>query len=78
MDHTKIPQVKELLGVPADEPIFVIRAQDAAAIGALQGYSDEAKRIGATNTFLKGVQDDIYIPFVDFLRKNADRVKVPD
>ena len=49
--HVNIP------GVPQDEPVFILRGQDAAAAGAILFYAVEAQRIGSAPNHVKHVYD---------------------
>lgn len=47
------PEVKRLLGIPEDEPIFIIRAQDVLSADAIEGYrelyTEEVRKRAAKN-----------------------------
>lgn len=47
--------VVNLPGVPADEPVFILRGQDAAAAGAILFYAVEAQRIGSAPSHVKRI-----------------------
>lgn len=90
-DIGKYPTVKRMFGVPADEPLFILRAQDrlstptialyeclyAEAQASLYGESGVSTRSEAVSTF-----DDHLMAVVSNFRrwqlKNADKVKMPD
>lgn len=63
--------------IPDDEPIFIIRAQDAAAIDALINYGRVAEVAGATIEFVTGV-NQVINDFESWRGRHADRVKTPD
>jgi hypothetical protein len=42
-------------GVPADEPVFILRGQDAAAAGAILFYAVEAQRVGSAPNHVKHI-----------------------
>jgi hypothetical protein len=67
-------------GVPlneSDEPVFLIRAQDAAAVPAIRCYLECEGDVGAAQETLQAVEtaaDEV----AGWQGRNADRVKVPD
>lgn len=65
------------LRFPADEPLFVLRAQDQAAPQAIQAYHDSAEFNGASQEHLSDVMAAL-IEFVGFQSGHPDRVKIPD
>ena len=75
-------KVKELLDIPIDEPIFIIRAQDQFSIDIIGEYTGlviarseiGAKGLGewVENVSLIGQN------FINWQRENRDKVKVPD
>lgn len=75
-------QVKELLGIPTDEPIFVLRAQDLYSSKAITLYKDlvhDGRKIGheELHEWLSDVgstEND----FLNWQRDNRDKVKEPD
>lgn len=77
MNTERIAEVKALLGVPHDEPIFVIRAQDKAACATLIDYADNSERVGASKQFVDAI-DGIADDFEKFAIEHPDRQKVPD
>lgn len=64
-------------GVPDDEPVFVIRAQDETAIDTLGDYQDNAERAGASQQFVDGVAD-VIAGFRVWQDANHERVHTPD
>jgi hypothetical protein len=71
-------QVKELLGIPADEPILVFRAQDQFAVEGLAGYVETVVRRADPgeawyDSFRARGQE-----FIKWQHENTDKVKVPD
>lgn len=76
-DKDKYPEIKRLLGIPEDEPIFILRAQDKCSFQTLIDYEDNVADVGADDIFLNGilkVQDE----FSEWQGKNTDKVKTPD
>jgi hypothetical protein len=69
-------KVKDALGIPHDEPIFVIRAKDACAPSALDHYFIIASAKGAEDDFLDGVRK-VEDEMNDWQTKNAKKVGVP-
>lgn len=76
-DTDVYPAVKQLLGIPEDEPIFILRAQDQCALEAIPVYAQLANDAGAPKQFLAGL-GDVAFQFSDWRMKNRDKVKVPD
>ena len=76
-DTDRYTEVKSLLGIPEDEPIFILRAQDRAAPNAVDEYGHMAERIGASEKFCVGV-DRCAAEFDAWQVANPQRVKVPD
>lgn len=66
-----------LARVPEDEPIFVLRAQDAAAVHALEAWIEEASRLEANVEKLEGAEEH-RTAFVDWQGRHPNKVKVPD
>lgn len=75
-------KIKKLLGVPEDEPIFVLRGQDDLAAATVARYRNMAS----------GIEDPDKVPseqwlmqmegtvreFTTFRANNPDRIKIPD
>lgn len=78
-DYTK---AKKALGIPEDEPIFVIRGKDDLALHAVVSYANVAKQIEDPNVApssewfeqLEGVAK----AFANFRNANPDRMQVPN
>lgn len=86
-DLKPYPEVKRLLGIPQDEPIFILRAQDVLYPAAISAYSAlyMAAIIGqGQNEFADS--DWNFIEHLEacqyngrrWQRKNSERVKIPD
>lgn len=69
-------EVENTPGTPfgEDEPVFIIRAQDASALDALMGYFDAAADHGAN--FTPEQQAAVYQHFVAW--RETHETKVPD
>ena len=76
-DVDKYPEVKRLLGIPEDEPIFIIRGKDESAMEAITAYTAIADRLGASNEFLQGM-GGVSIQFAAWRTDNRHKVKIPD
>lgn len=61
----------------SDEPLFLIRAQDIAAVPAVKAYMERARDTGASRKMLNGVQDSI-VAITEWQAANPERLKVPD
>lgn len=66
-----------VLTLPPDEPTFVLRAQDVAAMVTLNSYRQEAVNAGAAEAHITGVEETI-AQFQNFAAQNPNRMKVPD
>ena len=64
-------------GIPDDEPVFLIRGKDAAAVMAIRDYARQAGYVGASDAFVENVED-IAVEIEMWQNANQDRVKVPD
>lgn len=77
-DHDVYPQVKQLLGIQEDEPIFILRAQDIVTVSTIHAYAMYAKEAGQEDeAWLEHVRADAS-EFSEWQAENADRVKLPD
>ena len=81
-DREKYLQIKEILDIPADEPIFILRAQDKFSVTILQAYKQLARdgiRNRADNFFEWSQQlSSVISDFINWRRDNKDKIKVPD
>jgi hypothetical protein len=76
-DTQHYPEIKRMLGIPEDEPIFIIRGQDKVAVDAIDFYVDLSEAPGNDPSFmddLRKVKDE----FSDWQVKNSDKVKQAD
>jgi hypothetical protein len=71
------PKVKEVLGIPQDEPIFVLRGRDVIAAVTVKfwielalGRDVPAEKIGSATAILRA--------FEDFKKANPGSMKQPD
>jgi hypothetical protein len=71
------PKIKELLGIPVDEPIFILRAQDKLSIPMIARYQIMANQIddGPDDAWHRNI-DDIVQAFTVW--QNEHTTKVPD
>lgn len=67
----------ERKGIPDDEPVLVIRAQDALACPAISAYYMRCEATGADDEHLAAVQAT-YGRFADWQEAHPERVKQPD
>lgn len=75
-------KVKKLLGIPKDEPIFVLRAQDKLAVPTIARYRTFADSIEhpedrRADEWFASLDEDT-AKFTEWQRENADKVKLPD
>lgn len=75
-------EIKILLDVPVDEPIFIIRAQDKFSVQAITLYRtivNNSLPIGDENALkMEAEIGSIRNDFINWQRDNRDKVKVPD
>lgn len=72
------PQIKKLLEIPEDEPIFILRGQDKAAWEAISHYADVTEIEYQTSAEFNGEIAIVLEEFMTFKKENPDRMKVPD
>lgn len=70
-------EIKRLLNIPEDEPIFIIRAQDNISVSAIDDYMDLSERPGNDPTFMDDLRK-VRNEFADWQIKNSDKVKQAD
>ena len=63
------------VAIPGHEPVFIIRAKDAASNGALNAYIEEAEELGATDEFVSEIAE-IFKAFDKWQAENP--TNVPD
>ncbi len=66
----------EIPGIPEDEPVFIIRAKDVAALDAIMDYFIDAKAQGAE--FTPEHENEALQPFLEWRNSHKELVKVPD
>lgn len=78
-------KVKELLGIPEDEPIFVLRAQDQLSVPTIQRYAVFALSVEPTierpQPFTQewlDSKDAVIAEFAGWQEQNREKVKLPD
>ena len=74
MNHEKAQAVLDR--TPTDEPVFVLRAQDAFAIGLAAQWLTLAEASGVSEAKLKGARNDLEL-FGGYLDAGG-RTKIPD
>lgn len=67
----------EVDGIPADEPIFILRAQDKAALSTLFHYWSKCHDLGSPDGHLDSCQNAIG-DFERWQRRHRQRIKVAD
>ncbi|MEO6068112.1 MAG: hypothetical protein ABIQ41_09055 [Gemmatimonadales bacterium] len=75
--HEKHDEVKALLGIPQDEPIFILRGQDRAAMETVDDYLLNVQDEGASVEFEAGVEKAL-ANFTHFRATHPARMKTPD
>lgn len=76
-DPQRQEQIKELLGLSPDEPIFIIRGRDRLAIGNINDYKLKAERAGCSPTFLEDLRQK-QSEFEQYYVTHSDQMKRPD
>lgn len=84
-DVQHYPEIKRLLGIPEDEPIFIFRAQDMLMGDVVDDYrrryTQRALTMGASTAeidrFASELESDIYA-ISAWQETHKDVVKVPD
>lgn len=76
-DTDKYDEIRTLLGIPHDEPIFILRGQDKSAAETVDDYMINAQDAGADSEFLAGVERSL-VNFEHFAVTHPERMKVPD
>lgn len=76
-DVDKYPKVKELLGIPQDEPIFIIRGKDELAVMAVIHYRNLAAGAQCTRSFLDDLAE-VREDFRRFASEHRDKMRRPD
>lgn len=75
-------EIKKLLDIPVDEPIFIIRAQDKFSFSIIKNYKNTVignipignKKWNEWKEQVESIMDN----FINWQRANRDKVKVPD
>jgi hypothetical protein len=68
---------KRAYGIPEDEPIFVLRAQDKLSTRIVARYRNDAATADLPVEFIDDL-DTTLNSFSDWQTENADKVKLPD
>jgi hypothetical protein len=73
-------KIKEILDIPIDEPIFILRGQDILAVRTVEGYIDNAREYTKDGITVGWMQNMEFVreEFMDWARSNMDKLKVPD
>jgi hypothetical protein len=71
------PQIKELLQIPHDEPIFILRAQDQTSVDTLDHYISENETEGNDPSWLEEMRK-VANEFEDWQIKNSRKIKRAD
>lgn len=80
------PEIKRLLEIPEDEPIFIIRAQDKLAEQAVEEYGQLYRRevgqggakMNADQRVFRDALDETSDEIWAWQENNRDKVKLPD
>jgi hypothetical protein len=74
-------KLKKLIGIPDDEPIFILRAKDDLAAATIARYRNMADRIESdkrpNQEWFENV-DGVVSAFGEFRASHPDLVRVPD
>lgn len=74
--------VRDLLDIPLDEPLFIIRGQDDLSMAIITRYKNLAREIEdptikPTDEWFHSM-DQVIGEFAAYRADNADKIKVPD
>jgi hypothetical protein len=69
----------DIPGIGGDEPVFIMRAQDALSTKVIRGYKVLAvdTKPPRTDDFIRGIED-VQDAFIEFQLQNPEQVKLPD
>lgn len=70
------PHVKEVMNIPADEPIFVLRSQDVFAPETVDYWLGEAQRIVGPDKFSSAANR--YKEMLEWQNVEPTKAKIPD
>ena len=76
-DIEHYPRIRELLGIPVGEPIFILRAQDVTAEITLQTYILNNEIEGNDPSFMEDLRK-VQNEFQNWAIHNPDRMKRAD
>jgi len=76
-DVAQYPLIKERLGIPEDEPIFILRGQDKITMGALDAYFTYAQMVGCDEKFINSLEEHIS-SIARWQHENLGKLKIPD
>lgn len=76
--------IKQLLDIPQDEPIFILRAQDKFSVETIKSYRKRVqdgtrpnlRHLNWQNWFMN--MGSVINDFLNWQRDHKDKVKVPD
>jgi hypothetical protein len=68
---------RKAYGIPEDEPIFVLRAQDKLSTRIVARYRNDAATADLPLEFMADL-DETVNSFANWQTDNADKVKLPD
>ena len=64
--------------IPDDEPVFILRAQDALAVPRIQEWITAADQAGVPLSKITNAIDQHRDPFLVWQAANPSKVKLPD
>lgn len=81
-DADTYSEVKELLGIPEEEPVFILRAQDDMALHILVTYQNvhrsiEDQNVRPNQEWFDGMERVVQ-RFANFRTMNPEKMKVAD
>lgn len=76
-DIQHYPEIKRLLGIPEDEPIFILRAQDEVSLDTVEAYIDMSEKPGNDPTFMQNLRQ-VADEFNHWQVEHSDKVKQAD
>jgi hypothetical protein len=67
----------EIEGIGEDEPVFILRAKDRAAMAAVDRYAQAARTLGAAQEFLDSVNERVRV-LNAWRLQHPHELKIPD
>lgn len=76
IENNEVVRTADGTPIPADEPLFILRAKDRLAVAALLEYREICRRDGCNDYQLDGLSD-IVAEFEKFAAEHPEAMKQP-